>query len=126
MRKFATIGFLLSAVAIVLAACAVGEKQQSRGFNEPYTGSYLARIAFPVGGMGAGMFCVEGTGAISHMSVRNAPSLFNEPCVFAAIHVKGAENGSKVIEGNVPEWKKWGRRNCGLGSSGMTWGLPRF
>ena len=72
------------------------------------------------------MFCVEGTGAISHMSVRNAPSLFNEPCVFAAIHVKGAENGSKVIEGNVPEWKKWGRRNCGLGSSGMTWGLPRF
>ncbi|MEP6596685.1 MAG: hypothetical protein ABJA71_12100, partial [Ginsengibacter sp.] len=39
-------------------------------YNSTYTGEYLNRIAFPIGGLGAGMFCMEGTGAISHMSVR--------------------------------------------------------
>ena len=53
------------------------------------TGEYLNRIAFPLGGIGAGIFCIEGTGAISHMSVRNRPEIFNEPCTFAAIHVRG-------------------------------------
>ena len=51
-------------------------------YNDTYTGEYLNRIAFPIGGIGAGMFCVEGTGAISHMSVRNKPEMFNEPGLF--------------------------------------------
>ena len=46
-------------------------------FNQSYSGTNLRRIAFPIGGMGAGMFCVEGSGAISHMSVRHRPQLFN-------------------------------------------------
>ena len=58
-------------------------------YNGSYTGGYLNRIAFPMGGMGAGMFCLEGSGAISHMSVRNKPEIFNEPGVFAAISIKG-------------------------------------
>ena len=32
-------------------------------FNQTYSGEYLNRVAFPVGGIGAGMFCMEGTGA---------------------------------------------------------------
>ena len=36
----------------------------------PYTGSFLDRVAFPMGGMGAGMICLEGTGALSHFSLR--------------------------------------------------------
>src|SRR5215218_1192996 len=63
-------------------------------YNESYTGAYLNRVAFPIGGMGAGMFCLEGTGAISHMSIRHKPDVFNEPGLFAAIHVKGVNNGS--------------------------------
>ena len=31
-------------------------------YNSAYTGDNLNRIAFPMGGMGAGMFCLEGTG----------------------------------------------------------------
>ena len=42
-----------------------------RNYNEPYSGKFLDRVAFPIGGMGAGMFCLEGTGAVSHMSVRH-------------------------------------------------------
>ena len=66
-------------------------------YNGPYTGEYLNRIAFPLGGIGAGMFCIEGTGAISHMSIRNKPEIFNEPEMFAAISIKGLKNGAKVI-----------------------------
>jgi uncharacterized protein (DUF608 family) len=107
------------------------EKQNSKTnsgheFNGSYSGEYLSRIAFPIGGIGAGMFCLEGTGAISHMSVRNRPEVFNEPCMFAAISVKGIENGVKVIEGQVPEWKHFGQPGSGNGSSGASWGLPRF
>ena len=95
-------------------------------FNNTYSGENLNRIAFPIGGIGAGMFCLEGTGAISHMSVRNRPEVFNEPCMFAAVTVEGIENGSRVIEGQVPSWKHFGLPGSGNGSGGSTWGLPRF
>ena len=100
--------------------------QNGHEYNKDYSGKYLDRVAFPVGGIGAGMFCIEGTGAISHMSVRNQPDVFNEPCMFAAISVKGVENGALVLEGQVPEWKKFGTPNSANGSSGDSYGLPRF
>ncbi|HET9824593.1 MAG TPA: GH116 family glycosyl-hydrolase, partial [Chitinophagaceae bacterium] len=104
------------------------EKQFASGheYNGSYSGDHLNRIAFPIGGIGAGMFCLEGTGAISHMSVRNKPDVFNEPGMFAAISVKGLENGAKVLEGAVPGWKKFGLRDAGNGLGGSTAGLPRF
>ena len=39
--------------------------------------------------MGAGMICLEGTGALSHVSLRHKPEVFNEPCVFAALPREG-------------------------------------
>lgn len=104
----------------------IGQTQVKRQYNGTYIGQNLNRIAFPIGGIGAGMFCLEGTGAISHMSVRNQPDIFNEPCMFAAISLKGIKNGTKVLEGQVPEWKKFGATNSGNGSKGASWGLPRF
>ena len=61
-----------------------------------------------MGGMGAGMFCLEGTGAISHMSVRNKPEVFNTPSAFAAIAVKGVKNSAKLLEGRCLTGKKFG------------------
>jgi uncharacterized protein (DUF608 family) len=95
-------------------------------YNEAYTNEYLNRVAFPIGGMGAGMFCMEGSGAISHMSIHNKPDIFNQPGLFAAISVKGLKNGTKVLEGPVPDWKKFGQKDAGNGSGGSTTGLPRF
>jgi hypothetical protein len=97
-----------------------------RPYNTPYTGENLNRIAFPIGGIGAGMFCLEGTGAFSHMSIRNHPEIYNEPAIFAAIAIKGQPNGAKLLEGPVPAWKYFGPRGTGLGASGATYGLPRF
>jgi len=118
----------------LLVACDDKSKKKNRKdgpeknhkYNESYTGKNLDRIAFPVGGIGAGMFCLTGTGNISHMSVRNKPEVYNEPCMFAALSVKGVENGTKVIEGQVPGWKKFGQPDSANGSGGMTFGFPRF
>jgi uncharacterized protein (DUF608 family) len=101
-------------------------KSEGHCYNSSYSGRYLDRIAFPVGGIGAGMFCLEGTGSISHMSVRNRPEVFNEPGMFAAISVKGLKNGTKVVEGPVPGWKKFGQPESGNGSPGKSYGFPRF
>jgi len=83
------------------------------------------RVAFPLGGIGAGMICVEGTGALSHFSLRNKPDVFNEPCTFAAISVVG-EKMVRVLEGPVPGWKKFGAPGSGNGAGGTSFGLPRF
>ena len=97
-----------------------------REFNAPYQGKYLNRVAFPIGGFGTGMFCLEGTGCLSHFSVRHTPSLFNEPFMMGAISIKGMENGAKVLEGKVPSWKIFGKGGAGTGSGNTTYGFPRF
>lgn len=97
-----------------------------RAYNSTYKGEYLNRVAFPIGGLGAGMFCLEGSGAVSHMSIRNRPDIYNEPSMFAAISVKGMKNAMKVLEGPVPQWKFFGQPGTGNGAAGTTFGLPRF
>ena len=97
-----------------------------RAYNSEYAGEYLNRVAFPLGGIGAGMICLEGTGALSHVSLRNHPDVFNEPCVFAAISVKGKRPAARVLEGPVPGRKLFGAAGTGNGAGGTTYGLPRF
>ena len=60
-----------------------------------------------MGGIGAGMICLEGTGALSHVSLRNKPDVFNEPCVFAAI----------CGQRQTPGGARAGRARCRAGSS---------
>jgi len=108
-------------------ACAEDSTAQRHEYNGSYSGQYLNRVAFPIGGIGAGMFCMEGTGAISHMSVRNKMEFFNAPCTFAALCVKRANgNIARVLEGPVPDWKVFGAPNTGNGAVGAAYGLPRF
>ncbi len=117
-------------ITIVFASCenksAKNDDQKSREFNSSYSGDYLNRVAFPIGGIGAGMFCLEGTGAISHISLRHQPDVFNERFMFAAIAVKGFENGTKVLEGPIPKWKIFGNSNTGNGAGNYSYGFPRF
>jgi uncharacterized protein (DUF608 family) len=137
------IGFML---VVVISGCSLipGEKalmpKQQTIYNEVYAGERLNRVAFPLGGMGAGMICLEGTGAFSHFSVCNKPDMFNEPCVFSAICIRGEsptaagseplpqgeENIARVLEGPVPNWKIYGNPGNANGSTGKTYGLPRF
>lgn len=98
--------------------------QTSHVFNGAYNENHLSRVAFPIGGLGAGMFCLEGTGTVSHLSIRNYPEVFNEPVMFASLYIKG--KGAKVLEGPVPNWKKFGQHDNARGGQGSDYGLARF
>lgn len=98
----------------------------SRPFFSPYAGAHLDRVAFPLGGLGAGMICLEGTGALSHASLLHRPDVFNEPCAYAAISIRGAQPMARVLEGPVPAWKLFGRPGSARGGENTTYGLPRF
>ncbi len=132
MKKRICFDILLVFAVFVVSSCCTpntgkkDERSSTRAYNGLYTGENLNRVAFPIGGLGAGMFCLEGTGAFSQVSVRNAPNVFNEPLMFAAISVKGKENGAKVLEGPIPEWKYYGRPNTANGGERTSFGLPRF
>lgn len=118
---------LIFLLLITITNCSTTlEQSTKRNYNGPYAGDYLNRVAFPIGGIGAGMICLEGTGAISHVSVRNQPDVFHEACAFAAISIKGIEKGAKVLEGAVPDWKIFGSPGTGNGAAGSSYGLPRF
>jgi uncharacterized protein (DUF608 family) len=95
-------------------------------FNSYYHGKSLDYVAFPIGGIGAGMVCLDGNGALSHLSVNNEPNVFNEPFAFAAISIPGLINGAKVIQGQVPTWKIFGRPGTANGGGDYYYGLPRF
>ena len=105
-RKFLKISSITAGLAgslnLAAAARPEGGKQDSspvsdekyvlrphRAYNKEYKGMHNNLVAFPLGGIGAGMVCLEGTGALSHVSLRNHPDMFNEPCVFAAVSIKG-------------------------------------
>jgi uncharacterized protein (DUF608 family) len=111
-------------VAPTVAATASGAAH--RPYNGPYEAETLVRVAFPMGGMGAGMICLDGTGAFSHVSLRHQPDVFNEPCLFAAVCVKGAPNVARVLEGPVPAFKLFGLEGAGNGFGDRCYGLPRF
>jgi len=115
--------------SFILVSCSVEKGKtglDDHKFNGNYTGKYLDRVSFPIGGIGAGMFCMDGTGSISHLSINNKPEIFNEPFSFAAISIKGLKDGAKVLEAQVPEWKMFGPAGSGNGSGGKNYGLPRF
>ena len=123
MKNLPTILAALLAIANTSVAQIPADRAQQpteHAFNGSYTGPYIQHIAFPIGGIGAGMFCLEGTGAISHLSIRNNPDFFNEPPFFAALVVKGQPKTARVLEGPVPDWKKYGLREAGLGDPGRT------
>ena len=97
-----------------------------------YTGKQLTHISFPLGGIGAGMLCLQGHGALGSVSVRNRPDLFYDPILFSAVHVKdGGIRTARVLEGQVPYQRIFGipgepYLGTANGSQDTTYGLPRF
>jgi len=98
---------------------------------QQYHGDKLNHIAFPLGGIGAGMLCIEGTGAFSHFSLKHKPEIPNQQFVFSSLTIENkTENIVKILEGPVPGWKYFGMATppagSGGGSKGTNFGLPRF
>ena len=97
-----------------------------------YKNDQLNRIAFPLGGIGSGMICMEGTGSFTSVSLRHHPSIYFEPNLFSAISVKGKSgqaNQARVLTGPVPGWKTMFPFSVGSSGNGgwaKHFGLPRF
>lgn len=126
MQKILSVLLFLPALNYYSIACAQSHIEAVHTYNGVYKGNYLDQVAFPIGGIGAGMFCLEGTGTISHLSIRNNPAVFNTPKLFAAIAMKGEPGSARVLEGPVPGWKRYSVHNGGHGVYGTTIGLARF
>jgi uncharacterized protein (DUF608 family) len=126
-----TLGTLGGPAAMARTPATPENDPAKRDYNGPYKASHLNRVAFPLGGLGAGMVCIEGTGCLSHLSLHHRADVFNEPReVFSALWIKQGGT-ARVLEGPVPEWKKFGVRGpeyggSGSGGGGTTYGLPRF
>ena len=102
-----------------------------RNYNGTYADERLNHVAFPLGGIGAGMVCLSGTGALTNVSLRGVAEVFNEPFLTAAVCIKGDTNRAKVLEGPVPSWKPCfprgaGHEGAGTGAGTKSFGLPRF
>ncbi len=95
-------------------------------YNGSYDGEHLEHIAFPLGGIGAGMLALEGTGALSHVSLRHQLERHHEPLLFSALAIEGQPELSRILEGPVPRWKVFSKPESGMGAFGTTYGLPRF
>ena len=100
-------------------------ERQTRAYNSHYQDAYLNRVAFPLGGIGAGMICLEGTGFLSHASLRGRPEVFNELQAFSAIGIQGSPDKARVLEGRTPSWKTFGLPGTANGAYEKTYGLPR-
>jgi len=117
----------LLAVVFMLHACNKPDGKESiHQFNGDYKADNINRIAFPMGGLGAGMICLEGTGRLSQISVRHKAEVFNEPFTMATIAVKGVKNGAKILEGPVQSYKIYGNPGTGNGAAGQPYGFPHF
>jgi len=132
VKRSATALGAVGAVAIPLTDVLAEEQPGVPGTalpHTPYDGSYsgprLNRVGFPLGGFGTGMICLEGTGALSEVSIRNHADVFNEPGMFAAVGIVGPKPLARVLEGPVPGWKVFGARNAAQGLGGSL-GLPRY
>ncbi|PCJ62549.1 MAG: hypothetical protein COA79_03290 [Planctomycetota bacterium] len=103
-------------------------------FQGTYTNENLNKIAFPLGGMGAGMICLEGYGGFTSISLRHKPEILHQPLMFAAISVKnGNEWQAKILQGKTPDWKimfpfsnRAQNNQTGSGGRNTTMGFPYF
>ena len=101
----------------------------ARQFNDWYEGDYIDQVAFPLGGIGAGMICMDGAGSFSHLSFRHEPDVFRTPLMFATLAIKAVnscEHRVRVLHGPVRRQRIFGAPGTGNGGRNTTMGLPHF
>src|ERR1700722_110753 len=110
------------------------EELFSAGAQRTFTGDRAAQIAMPLGGIGAGCICLNGYGGLQDFSIGNHPSTTALPngyaasnAAFAILHVKGASQITKLVEGPFPFFKIYDQGLQGEGyRRGGFEGFPRF
>lgn len=93
-----------------------------------YRDQQLERVAFPLGGIGAGSVCLTGQGGLSSWSLRNKPEFFTDLPIAAILRV--GSGVPRVLQGPSPRWRAhhpWGTgfKGTGGGQEDRDFGLRR-
>lgn len=92
-----------------------------------YSQQHLGLIAYPLGGVGAGCLCLQGTGSVGNLSLNHRPDYRNDPMIFSALTLLGTRKASRILEAPTPSVKVFAyHADSGLGLTGKSYGLPRF
>jgi uncharacterized protein (DUF608 family) len=106
------------------------------GPQRTFSGDRATQVAMPIGGLGAGCICINGSGGLQDFSIRTRPETTALPAGFssnspeagfAILHIKGAAPVTKLVEGPFPPFKIFdqGLQGQGLRRGGSE-GFPRF
>jgi uncharacterized protein (DUF608 family) len=106
------------------------------GQQRTFSGDRATQVAMPVGGLGAGCICINGSGGLQDFCIRTRPETSALPAGFtsnspeagfAILHVKGSAPVTKLVEGPFPPFKIFdqGLQGQGLRRGGSE-GFPRF
>ena len=106
------------------------------GPQRTFSGDKATQVAMPIGGIGTGCICVNGSGGLQDFSIRTRPETTalpsgftsNSPeAAFAILHIKGPAPVTKLVEGPFPPFKIFdqGLQGQGLRRGGFE-GFPRF
>ena len=60
-----------------------------------YTAEMSNLISYPMGGIGAGMICLQGPGNLGNISIWHKPNLDKQPIIFSAITILGRKTYQK-------------------------------
>ena len=90
------------------------------GKQKTFSGDHLDRVAFPLGGIGAGQVNLGGSGNFRDFSIANRPALGKQPMTFAAIYAKpkGGDSVARLIEGPLTPSRVANGSIGGPGSAG--------
>lgn len=106
------------------------------GPQRTFSGDKATQVAMPVGGIGTGCVCINGSGGLQDFSIRMRPESTALPrgftsnsaeAAFAILHIKGPTTITKLVEGPFPPFKIFdqGLQGQGLRRGGFE-GFPRF
>ncbi len=107
----------------------------SAAHQKRYRGPFAEHILWPLGGVGAAKFGLCGDGGLDLIANRHRPDIRNLRHCFAALAFPGRPDRARVLEGPIPQFKRWTNglpgghpnRSCAFGQfGGMHFGFPRF
>ena len=84
------------------------------GPQRTFSGDKATQVAMPIGGLGAGCICMNGSGGLQDFSIRTRPETTALPAgftsnsaeaAFAILHIKERTPVTKLVEGPFPPFK---------------------
>ena len=86
------------------------------------------KVAFPLGGIGSGMFLIKSNGVLAGFSLQHKPNLHSYPVIFGAVNVKENAKGNtlRLLTGPQDQEDLYREESFCIGAPDSYAGLPWF